>query len=261
MGDESRAFWDRYWTDAGLTLEAVAISQVLDRTKLEYLRPLLPGAGRTLEVGAGSARLSCWLATAGYRTVCLDYAPGALAAARANYAAARVPGGFVAGDAFGVPFRERAFDVVLSTGLLEHFVEPTPIVREMVRVLRPGGLFYSDIVPRKFSLFRSLDWVGRLRRGLAGRPAAEDGFFERRFSAREIAAMLEACGLERIHVFPAGVVPPYLPVLSRSARGRALQVRLVERTRLAWAALDGTRVATWLGFYYFAWAVKPERPA
>ncbi len=257
MDDRARRSWDGYWCDQGPTIEAPTMTRILDGIKLERLRVILPRDGHTLEVGAGSARLSCFLAREGYRTMCLDFSLPALAAARANYAAAGVGGWFVAGDGFRLPFADGRFAAALSTGLLEHFEDPSPIVREMVRVLRPGGIFYSDIVPQKFSLFRSLDWVGRLRRCLVGRGPQREGFFERAFTRAEIRDLLEGAGLAGARVFAAGVVPPYLPLLYRSQRLRGAEVRLVERTRAFWKRLDGTRLAEWLGFYYFAWATKP----
>jgi SAM-dependent methyltransferase len=146
---------------------------------------------------------------------------------------------------------------VISTGLLEHFEDPSPIVHEMVRVLKGGGVFYSDIVPRKFSLFRSLDWVRRLKpEALSSRTGREE-FYERCFTLPEVRSLLENAGLVGVTVVPAGVVPPYVPVLYRVRWLRESQVRLVERTRRMWARFDGTRFAEWFGFYYFASATKP----
>lgn len=233
------------------------MTRVLDWTKLERLASLLPARGSTLEVGSGSGRLSCYLAQRGFRTTSLDFSLAALRAARANYASAEVPGTCVAAEAAALPFPAESFDVVLSTGLLEHFEDPAPVVEEMVRVLRAGGVFYSDIVPWKFSLFRSLDWLGRLKRGWLASGAAPVDFYERGFTLHEIRDLLESAGLVGVTVVPAGVVPPYLPVLYRVRWLRDGQVRLVERTRRWWARLDGTRLAEWLGFYYFASATKP----
>ena len=259
MDDRARAFWDRYWPDQPPTTTALTMSHLLDRIKLEYLRAILPEQGHTLEVGCGSGRLSCFLALQRYRTVCLDFSHAALAAAQANFEATGVSGQFVVGDAFILPFPDERFDVVLSTGLLEHFQDPAPIVREMVRVLKGRGLFYSDIVPKRFSLFRSLDWTGRVKRFLQGDTKAPESFFERTFSRAEVQHLLEEVGLHEVHVFPAGVVPPYLPILSRSPRLWDRQVRCVERTRGLWKRLDNTFLAEWLGFYYFAWAIKPGK--
>ena len=256
MADDQRQFWNAYWKNPSPTLTTRTTTQILLRTNLEYLQSILPPAGRSLEVGCGSAQLSCLLATSGYQTVCFDPSAPALQAARTNYSVAGVPGSFVLGDGFRLPFADGSFDVVLSSGLLEHFEDPSPIVREMVRVLQLGGVFYSDIAPRKFSLFRSLDWVGKLKRAVTGEYL--ETFYERPFTSRQILELLGASGLADAQVFAAGVVPPYLPLMYRSRRLREGQVRLIERTKGFWKRFDRTRVAEWLGFYYFAWATRPS---
>ena len=55
--------------------------------------------------------------------------------------------GFACADARILPFKNASFEVVLSGGLLEHFPDPLPVLTEMVRILRPGGIFYADVVP------------------------------------------------------------------------------------------------------------------
>ena len=188
----------------------------------------------------------------------MDFSPNALKAARLNYDSAAATGGFLTGDGFALPVQDHSLDIVLSTGLLEHFDDPTPIVREMVRVLKPGGLFYSDIVPKKFSLFRSLDWVGNLKHAFVGTGQEQDGFYERAFTSGQISTLLRDGGLTDITVFPAGVVPPYVPLLCRSERMRDFQVSWVQKTQRLWRGFDRTWVAAWLGFYYFAWGIKPS---
>lgn len=81
----------------------------------------LPEGARTLSVGAGVLRLR------GHVTH-LDYEPyGHLD---------------VVGDAHHLPFREGVFDAVVCESLLEHVVEPTRVIAEMRRVLKPGGKIY-----------------------------------------------------------------------------------------------------------------------
>lgn len=235
--------WARYWAARGGRSGERGIWWALDRTKFEWLRRHLPSEGTSLEVGCGSARLSTFVGAEGYRAVGLDYCVEAAALAQTSFARAGVRGDVAMGDALRLPFRDGSIDVVLSTGLLEHFEDPAPVVREMVRVLRPGGVFYSDVVPKKFSLMCALDGI---RKGQHD----HDGIPEHRLTARQLLTLLGQSGLETLRVIPAGVFPPCLPILGRIRAVREAQGLFCYGTRRFWSALDGTALAEWLGVYY-----------
>jgi SAM-dependent methyltransferase len=143
------------------------------------------------------------------------------------------------------------FDVVFSTGLLEHFEDPSPIVLEMARVLKPGGLFWSDIVPAKFSLLRALD--GLRFEAFRGKSTV----FERSFTKGEIARLLQFAGIQNPTVFSAGVFPPlWLPGLGKLRAYRRLHANVAIAFKTAWSRLDGTAIADLLGFYYLCYGTK-----
>lgn len=103
------------------------------------LRGLEPLAGATLlDLGSGvgwAAELA--VARGGVRTaVGLDFSRRALTLARRRTTRA----GWVHGDGTTLPFRDGAFDRVLSFGSLEHFPDPARGLAEAFRVLRRGGL-------------------------------------------------------------------------------------------------------------------------
>ncbi|MEO6457349.1 MAG: class I SAM-dependent methyltransferase [Chloroflexia bacterium] len=243
---EARKEWASHWRDVGVTVQDRDVYYYMDTVKLAYARPLLSAGSRCLEVGSGSGRLSVLLALEGHQLTCLDYTKEALQAARRNFAASNVRGRFVQGDALTLPFATGSFDVVFSTGLLEHFADPLQIVTEMVRVLRPGGVFFSDIVPRKFSSLRAFDFM---------RPGPP--VFERRFTRQQIMQMLAKAGLKRAGTFPAGLFPPlWVPILIRSKRYRQMHGRLVGAILPLLRRLDKTWIAETFGFYWFCWAYK-----
>ncbi|SRR5712692_1503141 len=242
--------WDTIWKrDEAGTLEEQGTSHLMDEVKFSYLSPLLPREGTIVEFGCGSARLLRFAAGRGLRAIGIDFSRRALEVARSadgrRRGATRLA--LLRADVSSVPLRSGSVDAVASTGLLEHFVDPVPVVREMVRILKPGGLFYSDIVPAKFSLFRSLDCL-RLR---------HMEVFERGFSRREIQALLSEAGLQDTRVFGAGVFPPRIPFFERFSPIRRAVTKLVALTLPLWRALDGTSLATLAGFYFFAVGVKP----
>jgi len=45
-------------------------------------------------------------------------------------------------DAKGLPFHQTRFDVVMSNSIIHHIPEPIAVLREAVRVARPGGLLF-----------------------------------------------------------------------------------------------------------------------
>lgn len=48
-------------------------------------------------------------------------------------------------DAHNIPFQEETFDCVIAQAVLEHVVDPQQCVSEIYRVLKPGGIVYSEI--------------------------------------------------------------------------------------------------------------------
>ncbi len=120
----------------------------------ELLRAIKEADARTvLEVGAGSAIDSCWLAARSDAAFhALDSTETAMRfAGRVGRHFPR-PVQYHLGDAFAAPFADRAFDLLFHQGLLEHFEDPVPLLEENLRILRPGGLLVVD-VPQRYSLY------------------------------------------------------------------------------------------------------------
>ncbi len=105
-----------------------------------------------LEVGAGSGRDTLELVRAGAVGVVLDYSPASLELVRRQAREQGLPVHLVRADALAMPFRDGALDVLHHQGLLEHFRDPMPLLRENVRVTRLGGRVVVD-VPQTFHLY------------------------------------------------------------------------------------------------------------
>lgn len=94
-----------------------------------------PRAGeRVLDAACGPGIVTGALTASGMRAVGVDLTAEMIAEASASQ-----DGSFLRGDASRLPFGDGAFDVVVARNALHHLAEPTAAVREMVRVLHPGG--------------------------------------------------------------------------------------------------------------------------
>lgn len=87
-----------------------------------------------LDAGCGTGFFSARAARAGARVVSLDVGKNLLRETRRKGIAS-----LVAGDAARMPIREAMFDIVVSSECIEHTPSPRDTLRELVRVLRPGG--------------------------------------------------------------------------------------------------------------------------
>jgi SAM-dependent methyltransferase len=150
-----------------------------------------------LDVGAGFGRHAFEVARRGGRVVALDYADDEVVQTRATIAAMIESGeitpdhfrGVLRGDATRLPFDDACFDVVVTSEVLEHIQDDVSAIAEMVRVLKPGGLFAAT-VPSWFP--EMVNW--RLSSDYHA-PAAPGGHV-RIYSAAELSAKLRAAGLE-----------------------------------------------------------------
>ena len=108
------------------------------------VRALDPQPGeRVLDVATGTGMVAAALVRrSGCEVVALDQSEAMLAAARARIAAdpqlaSRIS--FVAGEAEQLPFRDAEFDRLVFTYLLRYVDDRAATMRELVRVVKPGG--------------------------------------------------------------------------------------------------------------------------
>ena len=98
----------------------------------------LKTGGAALDVACGSGRLTAELAKlagGGGRVVGLDFSPRMLDVARRDH-----PGiEFAEGDALNLPFEDGTFDATTIAFGLRNLSDPVRGLREMLRVLKPGG--------------------------------------------------------------------------------------------------------------------------
>ncbi|MBI5533683.1 MAG: class I SAM-dependent methyltransferase [Deltaproteobacteria bacterium] len=98
------------------------------------------GAGRVLDLGCGTGFVASRAVRLFHQVDGVDISPKVLEKARAS-----VPGAtFHTAEADGLPFESGSFDAVVAVAFLHHVADHTPVFREIHRVLRPGGMLYTD---------------------------------------------------------------------------------------------------------------------
>jgi ubiquinone/menaquinone biosynthesis C-methylase UbiE len=106
------------------------------------------GRERVLDVGCGPGATALAFAARVASVVALDLTPAMLAQARKTAAERGLDNlRFELGNAADLPFPDASFDVVASRLAAHHVADPQAMVREVARVLAPGGMFLlSDTI-------------------------------------------------------------------------------------------------------------------
>jgi demethylmenaquinone methyltransferase/2-methoxy-6-polyprenyl-1,4-benzoquinol methylase len=100
------------------------------------VRAIAPKAGeRILDLAAGTGTSSAVLAKSGAHVVAADFSAGMIEVGKRKHPDLE----FVQADAMDLPFKTGEFDVVTISFGLRNIADPKKALREMCRVLKPGG--------------------------------------------------------------------------------------------------------------------------
>jgi ubiquinone/menaquinone biosynthesis C-methylase UbiE len=180
---QNRAYYDafaaRYEQGRGASSKG-GYHDLLDELEAEFVRRFGTG-GDVLEVGCGTGLVLARIQRFARSAQGVDLSPGMLERARARGLDVRL------GSASELPFADASFDVSCSFKVLAH-VQPIELaLREMARVVRPGGHvlaeFYNPWSLR--ALFKRLGPARSVARGVR-----ESDVFTRYDSPRDVQALI-----------------------------------------------------------------------
>jgi ubiquinone/menaquinone biosynthesis C-methylase UbiE len=106
---------------------------------IQQVRDMLPAGSRILEVAPGPGDLAIELARLGYQVSGLDISRTFVEMAQAKARQAGVSAEFLHGSASDMPLEANRFDFIVCRAAFKNFSEPVEAIREMYRVLKPGG--------------------------------------------------------------------------------------------------------------------------
>ena len=186
--EHERAFWE----ERGDVAEVLARRRPLYAEAIARITERLPESPIVADVGSGP---TCWGRFFPGSKVYVD----PLMSGYAEHWADEPPEGFpVAAAGEALPLRNDSCDLVVSLNALDHFADPEAVVRECIRITKPGGLLAVSVYvhPPLRAALRGL----REALGLASAPHPFS------FTHRSALDLLTRCGLRILEATTLGAV-------------------------------------------------------
>jgi SAM-dependent methyltransferase len=156
-----------------------------------------------LELGCGTGSFTGELARSGADIIAIDVSPELLEIARANWSAPNVR--YEIQNAYALTYSDATFDSIVGSSVLHH-LEIEEALREIYRVLKPGGTIYftePNMLNPQIAIQKNVPWI---KRRLGDSPD-ETAFF--RWPLRRL---LEQTGYRDIRIEPFDFLHPKTPV-------------------------------------------------
>ena len=158
---------------------------------------------RVLEVGCGRGSLSCYFSDAGYDCTLLDSSKTVLEVAKNIFKKNNLKGNFIVGDANDIKLPSKTFDIIFSIGLLEHFENIENPLREQIRLLDKGGVWFGYIVPEYNNNIQvEYEWINDILKGYQNKKddysIKKEDIYRSDYGSERYIPVLDKLGLGKI---------------------------------------------------------------
>jgi ArsR family transcriptional regulator len=183
----------RFFDSVGPQWDALREGLHDEALRARAMARLLPPQLRVADIGTGTGILALELAREGLRVIAVDHSPRMLAAAREKIEQSGVSGiELRQGEASALPLADAEVDAAIAHMVLHYLPSPAEAIREMARVVAPGGrVVIADFVRHQQDWMRDelgVVWLG--------------------FEPSEISAWLAEARLVEARVERLDVAPP-----------------------------------------------------
>jgi ubiquinone/menaquinone biosynthesis C-methylase UbiE len=261
--ESTAGYWKTVYSDDRLL---PAIYRDRHRTALGWVQDLdLCPNVRILEVGCGAGLLTVALARNGYTVDSLDSTDAMLRMTRNGAVRQGVQDRvrIHAADVHALPFQAHTFDLVIAIGVIPWLHSEHLALREMQRVLKPGGylLVTADnnarldriLDPLSSPLLAPFRLAAKRFLRLFGLWSPNSGFQPKRHYPGEIDRSIGECGFENVKSGTVGFGP--FTFLGKSIFSDTVGVRL-HRWLQTLATRRSLSLLRWTGSHYLALVAK-----
>jgi ubiquinone/menaquinone biosynthesis C-methylase UbiE/uncharacterized protein YbaR (Trm112 family) len=153
LSDDLRQSIDA-WNLQYAKLDEAALAERREEYRRDYLQDTLDQLlawvdpkvhRRFLEIGCGPTYLGVALSQKGFEVAGIDVCVEALKIARREHSGLRRRTLLVGGEVTRMPLRDGSVDFLYGGGVIEHFKDTPGCVRELYRVLAPGGVSFNTV--------------------------------------------------------------------------------------------------------------------
>jgi ubiquinone/menaquinone biosynthesis C-methylase UbiE len=155
--EEARFLWDRQ--APSYDKRNLKIYESAYELSIKKIRAALSPDQRVLEIGCGTGIISLGIAPFVESVVATDISPQMIAVAKSKADSASITNvEFRVSDGYALPYDDQAFDAFLLFNVLHFVKEPTAMIREAHRLLKPSGYLvsatdcYAEPVPLPFRI-------------------------------------------------------------------------------------------------------------
>jgi 2-polyprenyl-3-methyl-5-hydroxy-6-metoxy-1,4-benzoquinol methylase len=161
-----------------------------DRFFYRFVKPLLKppeeGRERLIDLGCGAGELCVYARDLGYEVTAVDVSESNVKNVRSLGLAAQV-----ADLNRPLPFEDNSFDFAILVEVIEHVVNAELLLKEIARILRPGGQLLLSTPNHAY--------YGNRFAALIGKPPKEEGYHFRFFTRKLLESKLAEAGFQIVH--------------------------------------------------------------